>query len=383
MRWRPFVGLGLAVGVALGGVTASGWAQGGGAGGASGSGTAQVGTLEGIVRTEAGTPLADVEVFVEGTILRATTATDGRFLVARLPAGWQRLIVRRIGYLPLQRDIRIETGKPLSLSLVMIRAALEMSPIAVTARREPSDSRLAGFRSRISKPGAGVIFTRERIEASSSRTVLDMIRTVPGLRVQPASRGSGIARTVRLRGGRCPPVVFIDGFAASGPEFDLESMDLNMVEGLEVYSSSASAPSEFFANARGQEQCGVIAIWSRPAQPRMPRVRPLPAEAVARLRAEARSADQVDQPGLLVSGPLAISYPDSLFRASVAGEVTVEFVVNARGLIEWSTMRVVYETHPAFSRSVLEALVEAQWEPARLKGQAVSQLVRVPVHFGR
>jgi TonB family protein len=293
-----------------------------------------------------------------------------------------RLLARRIGFSASRRDILGVPGEVLRIDWVLRSSAATMDAITVVGRREPSDSRLAGFRARAEAKSAGHFVTRERIEQSGSRNVLDALRGIPGVRMGALARGPG--RTVRLRGARCPPLVFLDGFPAAATEFELESIDLNMVEGLEVYPSSSSLPPEFFS-ARGLEQCGVIAIWSRPAQARRPRAQAVvqrgDSVAAERVRARAHTADQVDQMAELTGGTPAIVYPDSLHRANVRGEATLEFVVGADGKVDWRTLRVVSATHPLFAEALRQALSAARWLPARAGGSPVAQLVVLPAVF--
>ncbi|HEX9582312.1 MAG TPA: TonB-dependent receptor [Gemmatimonadales bacterium] len=59
----------------------------------------ETGRVVGVVRDAAqGSPVADVEVLVDGTDLSATTALDGRYTLVTVPAGTVALRFRRIGY---------------------------------------------------------------------------------------------------------------------------------------------------------------------------------------------------------------------------------------------------------------------------------------------
>lgn len=341
------------------------------------------GTLEGTVKTDAGVALVGAEVVVEGFEGRTLTRADGSFSLSGVPAGRVRTTARRLGYRPGRREIVVPAGGTAQIDFVLIRNPTEMTPIAVTARREPYDARLSGFRDRVEKRASGYLFTREQIERSANRSTMDLVRGIPGVRIMTNPRGTGQARSVRFRSNRCPPLVFIDGMAASAGEFDLETLDLNMVEGVEVYLSSTSMPPEFFAVSRGQEQCGVIAVWSRPTQLRAPRPRRAEDAESSESRLTAYAADSVDEAAFTLGGDPEIIYPDSLWRESAAGEVTLEFVVDARGRLDWSSLKVVNETHPYFTRAVMEALASARWEAARLNGRRVAQLVRYPVRFSR
>lgn len=348
-----------------------------------GRGPAQAGpVVQGVVRSEAGVPLEGAEVLVEGTTIIARTGADGSYTLRGLPAGSVRLLARRLGHAAVRRDVVAIAASTLRLDWILPSAPLMMAPIAVLGRREPSDARLSGFRARAEEKAAGHFITRERIEQSGNRNLLDAMRGIPGVRMGMMNRSS--LRSVRLRGARCPPLVYIDGFPAAATEFDFESIDLNMVEGIEIYSSSSSLPPEFFS-ARGLEQCGVVAIWSRPAQPRRPRPQPVARRAdsvsVAQIRAEALTADRVDQVAELLGGSPRITYPDSLFRARVSGTATLEFVVGADGRVDWRTLRVVSATHPAFAVAMQEALSLVRWEPAKLGGRKVAQLVTLPATF--
>lgn len=348
---------------------------------AQAQGGSAIGALRGVVRSEAGAPVSGATVTVEGSPRRAVTAADGRFTLVGLPAGKAVVQVRAVGYSPLSREVMIPSGSALSEDLVLARAPVQMSTVVVTERREPFDSRLAGFRQRVESRSSGYLFTRERIEATANRSALDLMRGIPGVRIVNARAGSGQSQSIRFRSNRCPPVVFIDGHAASIGEFDLSTLDLNMVEGVEVYLSSTTLPPEFFAVSRGQEQCGVIAVWSRPTQLRTPRPGPTNAEQAERLREDALPADAVDETATLLGGNPEIVYPDSLWREKASGSVTLEFVVDARGNLNWSTVHVLAESHPSFTRAVMEGLARTRWAPAVKQGRRVAQLVVLPVEF--
>ena len=74
-------------------------------------------------------------------------------------------------------------------------------------------------------------------------------------------------------------------------------------------------------------------------------------------------------------------YPDELRGPGLTGEVVVEYVVNADGRVTRSSFRIVRSTHPAFSRAVIEALVRARFNPARVGGRPVAVLVQQKIRF--
>lgn len=343
----------------------------------------QSGTVRGVVRDEQGAPVASAEVqwLPGGPVVR--TRDDGTYMLSGAPAGPLAVRLRRLGYLPGQRDVTVVTGGTVTLDWTLVRAPQQMAVLNVSGRREPSDSRLAGFRERLEAKRGGHFITRERIEQSGNRSLYDVFRGIPGVRFGTPSRGN-TGRQIRFRSNGCPPVVFLDGFAAAAADFDFNSIDLNMVEGIEMYPSSSSVPPELLAS-RGLEQCGVVAIWSRPAQPRVPRVRSTDERRVALAKELAAgsvlTAEQVDEQASLTTGELNVLYPETLWRSGVDGAATVEFVIDDRGRLDWGTLIMVSATNPAFGQAVLEALATAKWVAATKDAKAVAQLIVLTIEF--
>ena len=70
-----------------------------------------VGTLAGrIVDSEAGRPVADARVAIEGSTASTTTDADGRFTLAGVPAGPQRLVVSRDGFETVRAEVTVAGG---------------------------------------------------------------------------------------------------------------------------------------------------------------------------------------------------------------------------------------------------------------------------------
>lgn len=340
-------------------------------------------TLRGTVRDGYGSPISAAEVLVDGGTRRVRSDDDGNFVLRDLPVGLVSLTARRLGYEVASRQVRVATEGG-TADWILVPAATQMRPVSVTARRQVSDQRLEGFRARLDKKPSGYLLSRDQIEQSAGRSFTDLLRRVPGVRVQPEGRGG---TAVLLRSNGCSPIVFVDGYASSIGSFDFASIDLHMVEGVEVYPSASAMPAEFFS-ARGVERCGAVAIWSRPAQPRIP-VRSATAlrtheEITAVLeRATAFMSDDVEQTARILDGGPDVGYPDAMWRSGVSGEATLEFVVDTMGRINWQTLSVVSATHYAFATAVKEALVESRWEAAVRGGTRVAQIVQLPVYFSR
>ncbi|HEY5061348.1 MAG TPA: M56 family metallopeptidase [Gemmatimonadaceae bacterium] len=74
-------------------------------------------------------------------------------------------------------------------------------------------------------------------------------------------------------------------------------------------------------------------------------------------------------------------YPDVLRSAKIEGEVLAQFVVGPDGLADTSTFKVVRSTHSLFTDAVRSALPRMRFNPAKVGGLPVKQLVQMPFQF--
>lgn len=348
-----------------------------------------MGRVSGAVRDSAGVGLAGARLELatrEGGVRIAASDSLGYFRFAPVPAGAARLVVRRIGYFPDTSALNIQDGVPTTLAIRLDVSVQGLAPVIVTERREVYDARLEGFYARQAR-GIGRFIGRERIVASASSSFTDILRAeVPGIRIGALGN---LSKAVRLRGSRCPPLVFLDGFPATAGEFDVDMLELSSLEGIEVYSGLTSVPPEFIG-PRMLERCGVIAVWTHPTsqRPRSPRQSADAPKGVSQnleglvARGDVLTAADVDVRVSVDSGSFAPAFPDQLHRSGIGGRVTVEFIVDTLGEIEPGSTRIVSSTDSRFDEAVLTALLSAHFSPARLAGRPVRQLERLPVVFG-
>lgn len=90
--------------------------------------------------------------------------------------------------------------------------------------------------------------------------------------------------------------------------------------------------------------------------------------------------EQVDEPVVPVYQP-APRYPPALQQMGVSGRVVVLFVVDTLGTVEPGSWRVLSSTHPAFEAAAQEAILKSRFQPARIRGRPVRQLVQQPLSF--
>lgn len=363
--WRPVV-------VALLGVIACGTLV-----------RAQGASVRGVVRDTLGLAIAGAEVTVEGGRGGTVSGEDGSYVLRGVEVGNRRLRVRRLGFRPAAMDIEVPADGLSAVDIQLVQVVQQLAPVAVLARKDAFEYRLAGFYERQERK-VGHFVSRERIERTHSFSFTDLLREIPGVKIRPIG---SIIKAVRLRGASCPPLVFLDGTPAPAAEFDLESIDPAMVEGVEVYSGSATVPAEF-AGPRNLDRCGVVAIWSRPFRSRARRVTGESVDARASVdlaelvrRGQVFTAAQVDTAVSMIAGGLTPEYPLSLLKQGRSGRVLAEFVVDTLGEVARGTVGIVASTHPLFSLAAREALAHAQFAPAWRGGNHVAQVVQLPIEF--
>jgi protein TonB len=93
------------------------------------------------------------------------------------------------------------------------------------------------------------------------------------------------------------------------------------------------------------------------------------------------TALQVDQMVERYESSAAPVYPPALSAKGKEGAVEAEYVVDATGRVDTTTIRVMRSDHPLFTASVRVALAEARFRPAKRAGKAVRQLVQQRFRF--
>ena len=77
-----------------------------------------------------------------------------------------------------------------------------------------------------------------------------------------------------------------------------------------------------------------------------------------------------------------IRFPLSMRRSRTPGSVVVQYVVDANGRVRADSWRSIVSTHPDYLAALRAHVPAMRYEPARLDGRPVCQLVRNDVKFG-
>lgn len=215
--------------------------------------------LTGRVINAAGAPVMNARVDVQGTGAATLSRQDGSFGFTDLPSGTQSLVVRQLGFEPVEIAVELSARAPKQVTVTMSKPAHVLETVAVTAERSKAGLDQVGFNRR-QKNGFGYFMTTEDIEKRQATRMTDLFRTVPSLRVVPSGMDYVVESGRDVQGG-CVKYV-VDGApyeALFAGDID-RLMPPNDVAAIEVYSGS-SAPAEF--QAPGSSSCTVVVMWSR------------------------------------------------------------------------------------------------------------------------
>ncbi len=232
----------------------------------------EVGTVVGIVTAADATPLVQARISLIGTGRVVLTGDDGRFSVARLRRGTQILQVDLIGYQTVLRPVLIKAEDTLHVEIVLQTEAVALAAVEVGA--DPAiPPHLRGFYERKGR-GGGFFLTRAEIERMQPRLFTDLLRDVPGVRLQPVRGPSGDSYqaqtgrgTIPLGSRSCPMLYYMDGvpFPVTGDIGINNLIQPEDIAALEVYSGTSRVPLEFHSS---NAHCGVIVIWTYAADRR-------------------------------------------------------------------------------------------------------------------
>jgi len=213
----------------------------------------ETGTIAGVVTAaEAGTPLPNVRVTLEGMALGATAGADGRYTIARVPSGTYRLRAQLIGYLVTELgDVAVTAGQATT-------ADFRLQPLPVTLQEVV----VVGYGTQVRRDITGSISSVAAADLKATPTVnaVDAIQgRVAGVDIVTTGQKPGDGVRVRVRGARSikagnDPLYVVDGIPAAGVS-DLNPNDIESIEVLKDASATA------IYGSRGAN--GVVLITTR------------------------------------------------------------------------------------------------------------------------
>ncbi len=212
-----------------------------------------------VTAAQSGEPLMGVQVVIRGTRRWGITNQDGSFHLGALKPGAYVIEFRHPNRAPILYNLTLEADKTTELSVRLDTRSVALPEVVVEGKETQPAAKMQDFFSRKAAGHGGYYITRKDIEERQPRVLSDMMRRVPGLRVDcdfGSCRVTSFTEARRIMGG-CPIQYFLDGVPFTG---DVDELTPDQVEGIEVYRGSSSIPPQFNT---GTSMCGVIAVWSR------------------------------------------------------------------------------------------------------------------------
>jgi hypothetical protein len=216
---------------------------------------------------------------VSDSLLARMVAPNAEFYFGTGQAGWYRLRVEALGYVPLEtQPFHIAPGAVVTLELRLRADAIALDPVVVVAeRREPLF--MPGVRER-QRLGFGRVLLRHELAELAGYDLESALQTMVGVRVQRFGSDPTAPPVVHTRAsvmggtGSCYADLYVDGmrwFSSDRAQGGLDPMDavnlhqffgisLHLIEAIEIYRGAAQVPAEFSGTTA---ECGVVAVWMR------------------------------------------------------------------------------------------------------------------------
>ena len=239
-------------------------------------------TLKGVVRDPSGQPLSLAEVSTADGA-RAWTKDDGEFTLANVQGGKVILMVRRVGYVPLSREMEtLPDVTVVTLAVSLVPNAQKLGTIVIEGKSLDQALLKLGFYER-KKGGSGYFFDGEEVSRSAA-PLTTMLTAVPSMRLDTPPGGGGLRVPVaRSPDGltNCPVNVYVDGqYIAWAHDVGVDNLvRKDDIRAMELYPRELSIPSAIASKlgktimngmelrggavGGGTAVCGSLFIWTK------------------------------------------------------------------------------------------------------------------------
>ncbi|MCX5763133.1 MAG: carboxypeptidase regulatory-like domain-containing protein [Gemmatimonadetes bacterium] len=230
------------------------------------------------------TPIAGAEVTLPALNLRATSDSSGRFLIRGIPAGNYAVTVRHIRYSPISSLLSFGATDTVDTDMLLTAAQTVLPTVAIAGEKAPT-GKLSAFDER-RRSGAGHFLTEADLKKNENGRLAEALARLPGNKVLSGSSqsswlygGRGVQsrsssstpsvdpfdKAKGAKSGYCYSAVVLDGiFVYQGNPgeslFDLNSVLLSEIAGVESYAGGATIPAMYNGT---RSTCGLIVIWTK------------------------------------------------------------------------------------------------------------------------
>jgi hypothetical protein len=215
-------------------------------------------SVSGVVVLEGNPVDAVSRVELQGTDIAVVTNQRGEFTLRDLPSGTRNILARRVGYVAQAVPVDLNPHEQQRVTIKLPKFVAVMDPVLVTARRNVALDKV-GFNQR-KKSALGYFIDADRISKMHPFYVSDILRMVPGLRVNYGRFGDPVVTSTRDIRGSC-----IQYWVDDVPFLEITAGDVNHfvsggeVVAVEVYQSGET-PAQY---VRAGGSCTTIVLWTR------------------------------------------------------------------------------------------------------------------------
>jgi len=200
-----------------------------------------------------GEPLPGVNVVLEGTLLGASTALDGSFLIRSVPPGTYTLRASMMGYrVGYVYNLKVAAGETTRVSFRLEQTVVELNPIVVTASKRHEEL--------ISSPNSIAVVPAAEVVTRNCLRLDEALEAVPGVHfIENHINIRGSSGYTRGVGSRV--LLLVDGvptMISDTNEINWNLLPVMEVERIEVVKGCGSAL--YGSNALG----GVINLITKP-----------------------------------------------------------------------------------------------------------------------
>lgn len=210
-----------------------------------------------VIRASDRKPIEGARLSLEGTEYVVKSDKKGKFKFPKVAAGQYVLRAEVEGFPPATSTLLLAKDDRLEVEFqVGPNDAVTLPELSVTSDA-PSVSPIPEFNRRATS-GRGHYITRAEIEKRQPATLMDLMRTIPGVHIACPQTERVCVLLMGRSNNRCGPAYFMDGIPVNSNV--LWTTVPSDVEGIEVYSGPSETPPELEGLRSG---CGAVVIWTR------------------------------------------------------------------------------------------------------------------------
>ena len=219
-------------------------------------------TVSGTVVDGNGQPIANAHVSIAEGTNAATTDSSGAFTLSGQPTGTHALVVRRLGYMPIEIAVNLTPLRSNVVSVQMQQYVPVLADVIIEGNRLAALERV-GFNQRKAR-GTGRYLEGAFIRNRNASTVGNLIENIPNLRRPGDGFGGGGCVNYWVDGNHWRGGMVSSIGGGGGMQTPLDGYIMpDEIEAIEAYSGSFT-PQEFQTlTSRVNDRCSTVVIWTR------------------------------------------------------------------------------------------------------------------------